>query len=116
MQRQSDDGAPMMYPKIKLRDPATIRKLRQEQPYCERCGSPRALEVAHIISKGAGGPDMPENLVVLCGPASYQQGCHGLNHMGRVSQEELFRIAARREGIGAEECRRRVRRRMGYDV
>lgn len=60
---------------------------------------------------------MRENLVVLCGPASYQQGCHGLNHTGRVSQEELFRIAAKREGIDdADECRRRVRRRMGYYV
>lgn len=116
MQRQSDDGDPMMYPKTKPRDPAVIRKLRQEQPYCERCGNPRALEVAHIISKGAGGPDVRENLVVLCGPASYQQGCHGLNHTGRVSQEELFRIAAKREGVDPEECRKRVRRRMGYDV
>lgn len=116
MQRQSDDGAPMMYPKIKLRDPAVIRKLRSEQPYCERCDSPRALEVAHIISKGAGGPDVRENLVVLCGPASYQQGCHGLNHTGGVTQEELFRIAAKREDITPDECRRRVRRRMGYEV
>lgn len=67
MQRQSDDDDPMMYPKIKLHDPAVIRKMCQEQPYCERCGSPRALEVAHIISKGAGEPDIRENLVMLCG-------------------------------------------------
>lgn len=105
-----------MFPKTKPRNPAVIRKLRQEQPYCERCGSPRCLEVAHIISKGAGGPDMRENLVVLCGPASYQQGCHGANHMGKVTQEELFALAARRESIGADLCRKRVRRRMGYDV
>lgn len=105
-----------MFPKAKLRDKKAIEKLKKEHKFCEMCGHTKSLEVAHIISKGAGGPDMLENMVVLCGPAACQQGCHGLNHAGKLSSEQMFYIAARREKITTEECRKRVRRRMGYNV
>lgn len=59
---------------------------------------------------------MRENIVILDGPAAFQKGCHGANHMGKISKHELFEIAARREGISAEECERRVRRKMVYNV
>ena len=49
-------------------------------------------------------------------PAALQKGCHGKNHLGLLTQEEMFEVAGRRLGISGEECRRRVRRRMGYDV
>lgn len=39
-----------------------IRKLG----YCQICGSRRNLEVHHIRTRGAGGRDVPENLVLLC--------------------------------------------------
>lgn len=106
----------MMFPKTNPRDPEIIKQLKREQTRCEKCGSQNQLEAAHIISKGAGGPDMRENVLILCGPASMQQGCHGANHLGILTQAELFKITARREGIDPEECRRRVRRRMGYDI
>lgn len=106
----------MMFPKSKPRDPAAIRKIRKIN-HCEICGEKaEVLEVMHIISVGAGGPDMPENLLRACGPASLQKGCHGKSHMGKIKQEELWEKAARREGITPEECYRRVRRRMGYNV
>lgn len=106
------------FPKSNLRDPAVIRQLKKEIDCCERCGVPKeyaVLEAAHIVGRSTG-PDMRENIVILCGPASVQQGCHGGNHTGQISKEELFGLAARREGITPDECRKRVRRRMGYDV
>ena len=106
----------MMFPKHKPRDSAFMRQFRKEHDCCEICGAKHHLEIAHIISKGAGGPDMPENVLMLDGPAALQKGCHGKNHLGLLTQEELFEYAGRRLGISGEECRRRVRRRMGYDV
>ena len=103
-----------MFPKHKPRDPAFMRQFRKEHDCCEICGAEHHLEIAHIISKGAGGPDMEENVVMLDGPAAFQTGCHGGNHTGKISQAELFEVAARRIGITAEECERRVRRKMGY--
>ena len=66
--------------------------------YCERCGNTRYIENAHIISRGAGGPDIRENIARLCGPASCGMGCHGSQHKGNISKDELFLIVARREG------------------
>ena len=106
----------MMLHKTKPRDPAFMRKFKKAHTCCEICGTEHDLEIAHIISKGAGGPDMEENVVMLDGPAAFQAGCHGANHLGKISQAELFEVAARRIGITAEECERRVRRKMGYDV
>lgn len=105
-----------MFPKHKPRDPAFMKRFRKEHDCCEKCGKKHYLEIAHIISKGAGGPDMEENVVMLDGPASLQQGCHGANHIGDISQEDLFEIAASRIGITPEECRLRVLRRMGRNV
>lgn len=102
--------------KNKPRDPAFIRKFRKEHKCCEICGSENCLEVAHIISKGAGGPDIEENVIMLDGPAAFQKGCHGANHIGKLNQDELFKFAAQRIGITPDECKRRVRRRMGFDV
>jgi hypothetical protein len=106
----------MMFPKHKLRDASFIKKFRKEHKCCEICGKEHCLEVAHIISKGAGGPDMEENVVMLDGPAAFQAGCHGLNHIGSISKQKLFEIVAHRLGITPEECEKRVRRRMGYNV
>jgi hypothetical protein len=82
--------------------------------HCERCLSKQYLEWAHIKSKGSGGPDIPQNGVVLCGPAAMGMGCHGAEHRGEIDKEELWQIAARREKISVEECKAIVRRAMGY--
>lgn len=102
--------------KINPRNPKLIREFRREHDCCERCGSHVFLEVAHITSKGAGGHDIRENIVMLCGPACTGAGCHGADHRGEIQKEELYTIAGRREGITAEECRRRTRMAMGYKV
>ncbi|MPM67514.1 hypothetical protein SDC9_114437 [bioreactor metagenome] len=110
----------MNFPKHKTkRDPKLIIKLKAEMDCCEICGSPFNLEAAHIIAKGFGGgkgPDMRENITVICGPASMGKGCHGAQHRGELSVEALWQAAARRERITVEECKLRVRRAMGYNV
>ena len=109
----------MMFPKANARDKKLVRQFSKEHDCCENCGALgdyASLEVAHVIDKGAGGPDIRENLIKLCGPAALQMGCHGKVHMGKISEEDLFEIVAKREGLTAKECRRRVRRKMGYNV
>ena len=109
----------MMFPKANVKDKKLRRQFSKEHDCCEKCGATGeyvVLEVAHVVDKGAGGPDMRENLIKLCGPAALQMGCHGKVHMGKISEEDLFEIVAKREGLTAKECRRRVRRKMGYNV
>lgn len=102
--------------KVKPRNPKLIKEFREEIDGCERCGSQFCMEMAHITSKGAGGPDIRENLLKLCGPAKMAMGCHGAAHKGKITQKELYELVGRREGLTGEECRRRTRRAMGYDV
>jgi len=102
--------------KVKPRNPKLIREFRKEHDCCEKCGSHVFLEVAHITSKGAGGPDIKENIVMLCGPACVGAGCHGSDHRGEIAKEELYEIAGSRTGLTAEQCRVATRRAMGYNV
>jgi hypothetical protein len=103
----------------RAKDSKLVKQMKDEIDYCEKCGSPFYLEAAHIIEKGMGsarGPDMRENIVIICGPARFQQGCHGAHHRGRIEDDELFKLAARREKISLEECKRRVKVAMGYSA
>lgn len=102
--------------KVKPRNPNLIRQFRKEHDCCEKCGSHSFLEVAHITGKGAGGPDIKENILMLCGPACMSKGCHGADHRGEIPKEELYKIAGKREGLTGEECRIATRRAMGYGV
>jgi hypothetical protein len=104
----------MRFPKHpRVKSQKTINKLKKQIDCCERCGRRLYLEAAHIIGKGRLGPDMRENLVILCGPAAWGKGCHGADHRGEVSEEELFALVAKREKITLTECRRLVRDAMG---
>jgi hypothetical protein len=104
----------MMFPKHRrVKSQKTINQLKKQIDCCERCGSRLFLEAAHIIGKGRLGPDMRENIVVLCGPAAWSKGCHGADHRGEISEDELFALAAKREGVTVEECWRRVKEVMG---
>lgn len=105
-----------MLQKVKPRNQKLIRQFRKEHDCCERCDSHSFLEVAHITGKRAGGPDIRENILMLCGPASMGMGCHGADHRGEIEKEELYAIAGRREGLTAEQCRVNTRRAMGYNV
>jgi len=110
----------MMFPKHKTKkDRKLLDSIKEKMGCCELCGSTFALEAAHIEAKGMGGcngPDIPENITVLCGPSRFQQGCHGLNHKGKISKDQLYKLAAKRQGITIEECKLTVRRAMGYNV
>ena len=89
-------------------DKAGMKKVKTID-HCEKCGRWTDgffnLEVAHVIGKGAGGPDIKENCIKLCGPASMQAGCHGANHAGEISKDELFAKIAEREGKPVEEIK-----------
>lgn len=109
----------MFHKMLSVRNPSLLKQLKEEMGYCELCGSPFYLEAAHIIARGMGGcngPDMRENIVVLCGPAKFSAGCHGAEHRGKIPKDKLWAIAANREDITIDECKRRTRRAMGYNV
>ena len=61
------------------------------QSFCELCGRPGPVHVHHIKSRGAGGGDVPENLISLC------PECHAEVHAGLIPKAKLVRIAVRRE-------------------
>jgi len=89
--------ASVMLPKPKrLRDKRAIEAARK--PYCELCGrADMGLQVHHVVSRGSGGPDMPENLITFCA------SCHTLAHGGCISRDELWRVIAQREGTSPME-------------
>ena len=58
---------------------------------CEVCGQPCGNGPHHITTRGAGGSDVPENLIQLC------PSCHSKAHNGLIDKDWLRRIAARRE-------------------
>ena len=76
---------------------------------CELCGGMCKGEPHHVKSRGAGGPDIPENLIQLCG------NCHRAAHDGRISRERLYRVIARRLRVTDEELRRRLDAAEGKD-
>jgi hypothetical protein len=89
--RRVDAG---VIPKPKrLVDKRAIEAARK--PWCEYCGKAGPTEVHHWEhSRGAGGDDLPANLIALCaGP----NGCHQKAHMGLISKDQLREIVRRRE-------------------
>ena len=88
--------------------------------YCERCGRRSNgfinLEVAHVIGKGAGGPDIKENCLKLCGPASMAAGCHGADHQGKIDNDELFDIIAAREHKSLDEIKEIVHQAWRFSI
>ncbi len=104
---------------IRIIDKPGIKKVKAID-HCERCGRESNgflnLEVAHVIGKGAGGPDIKENCLKLCGPASMAAGCHGLDHQGKTENDELFGIIAAREGKLVEEIKEIVHQARRFGV
>lgn len=98
----------MMFPKHpRVQDKAGTDKVKAID-HCERCGGYSYLETAHVIGKGAWGPDIKENCLKLCGPASMGIGCHGADHRGEIEDDELFSIIARREEKSLDEIKQIV--------
>jgi len=80
----------------RTKDKALLKALRLG--HCELCGkADMGLQVHHVVSRGSGGPDMPENLITLCA------SCHTLAHGGCISRDELWRVIAQREGTSPME-------------
>jgi len=76
----------------RIRNRALLKAMREEIPYCERCGKPGHGGMHHIRYKSQGGGDVRENLVRLC----YE--CHKGIHDARYSRNDLIAIVAEREG------------------
>ena len=73
-------------------NPKAIEAVRRNQ--CEICPSRWGVEVHHIFTRGANGPDIPENLINLC-----KQHHHGSIPPRHV----LIAKVAEREGRTPEE-------------
>ena len=81
------------------------------QPFCEICGKPTyGTGPHHIVTRGAGGPDIEENLIQLC------RECHHLAHAQGYSKEKLFAVVGRRIGNSSEEIEHTIRVAMGYNT
>lgn len=79
----------------------TINKAKRST--CEICGCFCNNEPHHIISRGAGGGDIFENLIQLC------PTCHTLAHSGKFTKRKLFTIVARKLQITLEQlCEKNV--------
>ncbi len=83
---------------MKIKNQKLLDEFRTPGP-CEYCGKPcKKREPAHIISRGAGGPDFRCNLVALGSTREFACSCHSDNHAGaNPNTHDLFRIASRRE-------------------
>lgn len=75
-----------MYPKpSRIVDKELLDRVRSKN-YCELSGlgaCSGGLDVHHIVSRGAGGDDVMENLVLLC------RGHHQQVHSGIISKDML---------------------------
>lgn len=90
----------------------SIRKPFSAPGLCECCGvpCPESRECHHVFTRGAGGPDIRENLIGLC----FQ--CHRRFHDGHEPRREtMLAIIAEREGktveaiVEAVNAKRRLR-------
>ena len=93
----------------RVKDPAAIEQERK--PRCEVCGKPSHGAPHHIVTVGAGGPDIAENLIQLCWDCHY-----GEVPAGKLSKRRLFEFVARRMKIATEEVIERVEKALGRGI
>lgn len=95
-----------------IKSRSTIKEIREESGHAceyvdlsseERCNHSAEGEPHHIRTRGAGGEDIRENLIHLCG---YH---HRLLHDGNLDRNELIQIVAKREGVSPEEIAERLK-------
>lgn len=71
--------------------PPSVRKeiLKRDEDKCVRCGKHDPnLELHHIIPKGHGGVDLPENMAMLCEPCHEDAHCGDFNS-GRLAYSDV---------------------------
>jgi len=96
--RVAFDGGPMIlpFPKVKrVCNKTLIRALKERVRFCEWCGVPHwktawPLDPHHIKSRGAGGGDTLDNLVMLCRP------CHDDAQTYKIHKAALLAITGPR--------------------
>jgi len=90
----------------RIKDRSVIQAIREEAEYqCEyvdpatglRCDREALGEPHHIRTRGAGGSDIRENLIQLCGEH------HRAVHDGHLNRHFLIQVVANREGKTVEE-------------
>ena len=81
----------------RIRNRALLKAMREEIPYCERCGTPGHGGMHHIRYRSQGGSDIRPNLIRLC------MYCHRGIHDARYDRTELIAIVAEREGKTVQE-------------
>lgn len=53
---------------------------RRDGYRCALCDSPKGLQIHHVVSRGQGGTDYPQNLITLC------WRCHAVAHGTRMPE------------------------------
>lgn len=90
---REDDVLLVTVPKRKrIRNRALRKRMREDTPWCERCGKPSHGGAHHIKYQSQSGDDVRENLIMLC------FDCHRGIHDARYKRDELLAIVAQREG------------------
>lgn len=100
-----DNSALPFAPQKRVKDMETFNACKLD--YCEMCGHPTNNGPHHIFPRGAGGPDIPENLIQLC-PV-----CHTKAHSGAYDKQRLLNIVARRLNINPQEQLAKIQKLRG---
>ena len=74
-----------------IKDPELLKRKRSATR-CEWCGKVRPIDIHHLLSRGAGGSDVDENLASLC------RVCHSDVHNGKIKARQLRELVAKRPG------------------
>lgn len=89
----------------RLTDESLLESFRMLS-HCEMCGHLRMVDMKldphHLISRGAGGPDITENLLGVC------RFCHNRMHNGTIPNRAVLCVIACRLGKTPEEVQQRV--------
>lgn len=84
----------MLLPKEpRIKNKKLLYVIKRVLGHCEVCGNTFALEAHHIKSKGAGGNDTADNLIVLC------RECHRKAHDGNIGRDRLKAIVLKRRDV-----------------
>lgn len=67
-----------------MSDKGVYKKIVENEPYCQMCGSTYFLQIHHIYYRSQGGLTVPKNLIRLCAK------CHSLVHSNKDYYQPLL--------------------------